>query len=250
VKNMSNSGPTGRFFFLYYPVQSTMPTSHGAVPESVFRFGEFTFDSPSRLLTRGETQQHLSPKALQMLRLLLIHRSRAVSRKELYDALWPSTFVCETNLATVVSELRRVLRDAASAQYIRTIHGFGYAFAGDVSCTLPQLSAIATLFCERQRHPLFLGENSIGRAEDCRIVLAGATVSRRHAAITVVRGELWIEDLGSTNGTYVGGKRVTRALVRYQEPILFGGVDALIARNSRITLPLPGVTTREQLIQR
>jgi len=101
---------------------------------ATFHIGEFTFDCASRLLMRGGVKRHLSPKAQQLLRLLLVARPRALSREELYDALWPSTFVCETNLASVVNEIRRALGDdARAARYIRTVHGFGYAFCGEVA---------------------------------------------------------------------------------------------------------------------
>ena len=202
----------------------------------VFRFGDFTFDCGSRLLLRGGVAQHLSPKAQQLLRRLLLNRPRAVSRKELYDELWPSTFVCETNLTTVVSELRRVLGDDS----IRTVHGYGYAFAGEVSTPgrarpLP----VAMLLCEQERHLLYDGENRVGRSQSCQIVLTGATVSRHHAVIHIQGGEITIEDLNSRNGTYVNGQRITHAAVRYQEPIAFGAVQATIVKKISSTLPFP-----------
>src|SRR5687767_8563539 len=82
-------------------------------PAVTFHFGEFLFDCGSRQLLRAGVELHLSPKAQQLLHLLLAVRPRALSREELYDALWPSTFVCETNLANVVNEIRRTLGDDA-----------------------------------------------------------------------------------------------------------------------------------------
>ena len=55
--------------------------------------------------------------------------------------------------------------------------------------------------------PLKEGENSIGR-ESTDVLLADPTVSRRHAVLTVEADKCWIEDLGSTNGTYVSGKQI------------------------------------------
>jgi len=206
----------------------------------LFRFGEFTFDCGSRLLLRAGVEQHLSPKAQQLLRLLLLNQPRALSREELYDELWPSTFVCETNLATVISEVRRALGDGGrSSQYIRTVHGFGYAFAGEVSTSAPQGLPVAMLLCEHQRHLLYDGENSVGRAQDCGIVLTGATVSRHHANIIVADRQITIEDLDSRNGTYVNGRKTTRSVVGYQEPIAFGAVQATIVRKISSTMPLP-----------
>jgi predicted component of type VI protein secretion system len=54
------------------------------------------------------------------------------------------------------------------------------------------------------------GEIVLGR-EDATITLADEETSRRHAAIRVVQGAVVIEDLGSTNGTYVDGRRITTA---------------------------------------
>lgn len=215
-----------------------MRTSESGEQASVFRFGEFTFDDGSHLLLRGRIEQHLSPKARQLLHLLLLNRSRAVSRKELYDALWPATFVCETNLSSVISELRRALDDT-SGRFIRTVHGFGYSFAGEVSLAQPRPVAAAMMICDDERHPLYDGENSVGRALDCSIVLTDPTVSRHHAVIFISHDEITVQDLRSKNGTYVGDQRITRAVVRDHEPILFGAALATIARKLSGTLTLP-----------
>lgn len=206
----------------------------------LFRFGEFTFDSASHLLLRNGEKQHLSPKAQQLLRMLILNRSRAVSREEIYDALWPSTFVCETNMASIVSELRHTLGDdARSAQYIRTIHGFGYAFAAEVEGGSSRSLAVAMLLCEGERHLLYDGENTVGRSHDCHVVLTGATASRRHAVIVISGNTISIEDCGSRNGTFVRGKRITQAVVRHQDLILFGTVQASIVQRISSTMPFP-----------
>ena len=114
-------------------------------PAATFRFGEFTFDCGSRQLWHRGVERHLTPRAQHLLQMLLLARPRVLSREELYDAIWPSTFVCETNLACVVNELRRALEDdARTAQYIRTVHGFGYAFSGEVVSATARASAIAS----------------------------------------------------------------------------------------------------------
>jgi DNA-binding winged helix-turn-helix (wHTH) protein len=82
-------------------------------PAATFRFGEFTFDSASRQLWQQGVERHLSPKAQQLLELLIKARPRALSRKELYDALWPATFVGEPNLACLINEVRKTLGDDA-----------------------------------------------------------------------------------------------------------------------------------------
>ncbi len=77
---------------------------------------------------------HLSPKAFELLATLLANRSRAFSKAELQQHLWPTTFVEETNLAGLVAEIRRALRDSASSPlFVRTVYGFGYRFVGEVT---------------------------------------------------------------------------------------------------------------------
>jgi pSer/pThr/pTyr-binding forkhead associated (FHA) protein len=54
----------------------------------------------------------------------------------------------------------------------------------------------------------------IGRASDAEISIRSNTVSRRHACLRVGRDVVILEDLGSTNGCYVNGKRVKRQLLK------------------------------------
>jgi DNA-binding response OmpR family regulator len=61
-----------------------------------FRFGPFSLDSRTRQLLRDGHEVTLSPKAFQLLLLLVENRARAMSRHELHEQLWPSTFVLET----------------------------------------------------------------------------------------------------------------------------------------------------------
>ncbi|TDD11790.1 FHA domain-containing protein [Kribbella turkmenica] len=50
----------------------------------------------------------------------------------------------------------------------------------------------------------------IGRGSDCQIRLDDDYSSTRHARLFLSEGQWWVEDLGSTNGTYLDGQRVTR----------------------------------------
>lgn len=211
---------------------------------TVFRFGEFTFDCGSRLLFHQNVERHLSPKAHQLLRALLLARPRAMSREDLYDELWPSTFVSETNLASIVNEVRRALGDDPRVpQYVRTVHAFGYAFCGEVTVVAPEAPAAvwsspvaAILTWEKQQYLLSEGENSVGRESDNEVVLLDPTVSRRHAVVMVFDGIISIRDLDSKNGTYVDGIRIGPAPVTVRDgaQIEFGAVLVKIAsrRNS------------------
>ena len=92
-------------------------------------FGDFVLDLDARELVRAGTPVPLSPKALQLLALLVECHPRALSKTELQDRLWPGVFVVEKNLTNLVSEIREALGDdPATPRFIRTVHRFGYAF--------------------------------------------------------------------------------------------------------------------------
>ena len=97
------------------------------------RFGSFVIDSGTRELLREDSSVHLSPKAFDLLAILVAHRPKALAKSDLLDRLWPNTFVVEKNLANLVSEIREAMGDDPShPQFIRTVHRFGYAFREDV----------------------------------------------------------------------------------------------------------------------
>jgi hypothetical protein len=56
--------------------------------------------------------------------------------------------------------------------------------------------------------PLLEGANIIGRTPDCEVQILASSISRHHARITTSGSTATIEDLGSTNGTFVDGKRI------------------------------------------
>ena len=180
-----------------------------------FRFGLFALDARTRQLVRdGGADVALSPKAFQLLLLLVENRSRAMSRDELQQQLWPSTFVLETNLAGLVAEVRRALRDSAEhPTFVRTMHRFGYRFIADVDdadAPAPREPAMKYwLLWETRQVPLAEGNNIVGRGVDAAVWIDAPGVSRHHAQIVVRQGEATLEDLGSKNGTYIAGHRVT-----------------------------------------
>jgi DNA-binding winged helix-turn-helix (wHTH) protein len=178
-------------------------------------FGEYRLDVGARQLFRGATEVHLSPKAFDLLRLLIDHRTRALSKQELHNALWPGTFVTEANLASLVAELRRALDDNPRApKFIRTVHGFGYAFCGEVAGAVPAPPPSRTCWIvwRSQEVPLHEGENIIGRDAHAEVRVDLPSVSRRHARIVVSPDGATVEDLGSKNGTLVRNQRIDDAV--------------------------------------
>ena len=180
-----------------------------------YRFDEFTLDSRTRRLLRGEAEVHLSPKAFDLLLQLVENHTRAMSKAELHDKLWPSTYVLETNLAGLVAEIRRALDDSADhPRYIRTMQRFGYWFIGKPHSPATQdatvrRSATYWLVWDTRQIALSEGENILGRAPDAGIWIDAPGVSRHHALIRLQGASAAVEDLGSKNGTYLRGQRIT-----------------------------------------
>lgn len=192
-----------------------------------YRFGPFVLDTETRQLLLDGAEVHLSPKAFELLTILLGSRPRAVSKAELQERLWPSTFVEETNLAGLVAEIRRALGDSAVRPvFVRTVYRFGYRFVGEtVERGEPPAvpgSPRPILVVENREMVLLEGANVVGRAPDATIRCDAAGVSRYHARILVSHGEATIEDLGSKNGTYLQGGRIASARLSDGDVIRLG----------------------------
>src|SRR5438874_2397717 len=64
----------------------------------------------------------------------------------------------------------------------------------------------------------------VGRAPTCDVPVFDPTISRRHAELSLVAGGVEILDLGSSNGTFVNGDRVTKTTARGGDVVTFGKV--------------------------
>ena len=78
----------------------------------------------------------------------------------------------------------------------------------------------------------------IGRASDLDMVLVEDMVSRRHARIVCGEGQIRIEDLGSTNGTFVNGEKISRATLKEGDRVLIG-TSILKVVSTDVAPPLP-----------
>jgi DNA-binding winged helix-turn-helix (wHTH) protein/tetratricopeptide (TPR) repeat protein len=102
--------------------------------QQISSFGPFSFNHEARLLfLRGETVP-LSPKALDILSVLIESHGELVKKDELVEAVWPNTFVEESNLAHHISVLRKTLgQGTAGQQYIETVPKRGYRFIASLN---------------------------------------------------------------------------------------------------------------------
>jgi len=181
----------------------------------VYRFDDFTFDTATRRLLKGQAEQHLSPKAIDLLQFLIANRARAVAKAELLQQVWPATHVLETNLASLVVEIRQTLGDSAEEpRYLRTVHRFGYWFVGAVedpdNAGTQDVALRYWLMLDSRQVALSEGEAILGRAPDAAVWIDAPGVSRHHARIRIAGAQATIEDLGSKNGTFLAGRRVSQ----------------------------------------
>jgi len=103
-----------------------------SLTSNLYAFGEFRVDPQTRVLRlRGEPVA-LTPKAYEVLLLLIQHSGQVVSKDELMQAVWPDSFVEESNLTQTVFMLRKALGETSNQRYILTVQGRGYRFAAEV----------------------------------------------------------------------------------------------------------------------
>jgi DNA-binding winged helix-turn-helix (wHTH) protein len=174
------------------------------------RFDGFVLDRARRLITRGGEALHLTPKAFDLLVLLVDEAPRVVPKKELHERLWKETFVSDATLVGVVKELRRVLDDRSPDRpIIRTAHRVGYGFCRPLDKPAPGAPAVAHwVLVDQRRIMLQAGENVIGRDPASIVCLDSTAVSRRHACIVIDDSGVRLRDLGSKNGTKIGDRPV------------------------------------------
>jgi DNA-binding winged helix-turn-helix (wHTH) protein len=194
-------------------------------------FDSIAIDFDRRQLSRGGAEVHLSGKAFALLELLVQRRPNAVRRAEIIDHVWPDTFVSSSNVATLAQEIRDALGDdARRPRFLRTIFGYGYAFIGEEEQAPP---VPLRLVCGAVEIVLAQRETILGRRTP--VLATDAAISREHAKIVVNAQRASIEDLGSKNGTYVGGHRIDGPTELVDGDVIGIGSVQLVFRAARGT---------------
>ena len=181
------------------------------------QFGEFTFDTRSGCLRRHDEPRQLPGPASEVLRVLLEQRPDLVTKEELLRRVWRGAAIEDANLTVAIADLRVALDDnAQQPRFVRTYHRRGYAFVADaveINTTGADRHGVASVFVlewNDRRLVLCEGENIVGRNPvRASVCVDDPRVSGRHARIFVSGDVATIEDLGSTNHTFVGGARIT-----------------------------------------
>jgi DNA-binding winged helix-turn-helix (wHTH) protein len=208
------------------------------------RFADFIFDSETRELLQSGQPVTLSPKAFQLLEILMENRPKALSKSQLHDRLWPNTFVVEANLSNLIGEVRRALDDEPrQPRYVRTIHRFGYAFRGETAdlARSDTGKVVCRVIWAGGSAMLREGEHIIGRNSEATVFLDSPSVSRRHARIRVADGHATFEDLGSKNGSSVRGRWAHGPISLADGDVITTGVVELTFRILRPAVPTESV---------
>jgi len=200
-------------------------------------------DVGARVVRRGGIDIQLAPKAFDLLWVLVSNRPNAVSHERLHAVLWPGVHVSETSLAALITQLRKALGDTADgARVIRTLHRVGYAFVGEaiVAGVAPASNmSVWRLIWRGETIRVSTGESVIGRDSGCAIRIDADSISRHHARISVAGPGVSIEDLGSKNGTWVGGERIVGSV-----PLTEGTSFRLGSETVRLEIALDDRATR------
>ncbi|HEX5133533.1 MAG TPA: winged helix-turn-helix domain-containing protein [Candidatus Krumholzibacteria bacterium] len=96
-----------------------------------FRFGHYVLDEDARELRLDGREIEVQPLVFDLLRYLIVHRDRVVTKQELLDNLWDDALVVDGALQRVVSLARTALKPGHAEQAIRTYARKGYRFCDD-----------------------------------------------------------------------------------------------------------------------
>jgi DNA-binding winged helix-turn-helix (wHTH) protein len=188
--------------------------------ERLFVFPPFRLNPVNECLWEADRSVALRPRPFAILRYLLEHPGRLITKEELLSRLWRDTHVSEAVLKTYLSEIRKALGDSpTSPRFIETRHGRGYRFIGALQHpAFPRTPARAELaqfdripfvgrereiehlaatfdrLIEGQRELVFVtGDTGIGKTSLVRAFLAG--ISEQTGA-RIARGQC-IEQCGA-----------------------------------------------------
>ncbi len=170
-------------------------------------------DGESRELLRGPelSPVHLTPKAMDLLLLLVAERRRVLRKQEILDQIWFKSFVADATLSSHVDDVRKALGESGRRpQYVKNEHGIGYRFIAEVHEVERGERPVRCWLVSRLREePLRDGEHILGRWKPSTLLLASPTVSRQHARIIVKASDATLADLDSKNGTLLNGHVIT-----------------------------------------
>ena len=109
----------------------------GRQSQDGFSLGSWRIDPETRRVTDGRRTRRLTPKAMDVLLMLVEAKGAVVTRDSLLDSVWPDVTVGDENLTHAIAELRRALGSKASgSRFIETIYKRGYRLVAEACKTV------------------------------------------------------------------------------------------------------------------
>ena len=100
----------------------------------IYEFGEFTLDSDKVELRKSGLVIATEPQVFRLLLLLLENCERLVTKDEIIEVVWGGRIVSDSAISSRIKSARQILGDSgAQQQFVRTVHGQGFRFVGNVS---------------------------------------------------------------------------------------------------------------------
>src|SRR5687767_544865 len=108
---------------------------YGMTParQNSYLFDEFRFDPATPALFRAGDRVDATPKALEILRVLIENAGEVVSKEDLMKRVWADSFVEEANLSHHIFKLRKALGEQEERKLIETVPKRGYRFVAEVA---------------------------------------------------------------------------------------------------------------------
>jgi DNA-binding winged helix-turn-helix (wHTH) protein/tetratricopeptide (TPR) repeat protein len=155
-----------------------------------YLFGEFELDTEAFELRRRGVVVEVQPKVFDLLRFLVEHAGRIVSKQELLDEVWPDEHVSESALAFSLTHVRKALGQPKGADApLETVHRRGYRFVAEVREKVPPLAPLRSVGLTPP--PLSLSpEPFVGRGESLGALgVALQAAVGGHGGLALVTGE-------------------------------------------------------------
>jgi TolB-like protein/DNA-binding winged helix-turn-helix (wHTH) protein len=153
----------------------------------IYSFGDYTIDTDAYELRAADGLVPIEPQVFELIVTLIELRDRLVSKDELFERVWNGRIVSDTTLSSRIKAARRALGDDGTAQrLIRTVHGRGFRFVGEIaSVASPDLAGARSAGCRLPYDPVEQPDLPPS-AEDARLLASRVNQVMARPAVAVL----------------------------------------------------------------